>query len=91
MRFVGDEPHEADASVVTTVDYPSSDGRPMAESDAQRIPLTDTVERLGQHFRDRDDVYVTGNHHDEPRERAGPVAVSSPRRRRRDRVDAAAR
>ena len=43
----------------------------MAESDAQRIPLTDTVERLGQHFRDRDDVYVTGNHHDEPRERAG--------------------
>ena len=71
MRFVGDEPHEADASVVTTVDYPSSDGRPMAESDAQRIPLTDTVERLGQHFRDRDDVYVTGNHHDEPRERAG--------------------
>ena len=43
------------------VDYPSSDGRPMAESDAQRIPLTYAVERLGQHFRGRDDVYVTGN------------------------------
>ena len=33
----------------------------MAESDAQRIPLTYAVERLGQHFRGRDDVYVTGN------------------------------
>ena len=43
------------------VDYPSSDGRPLAESDAQRIPLTYAVERLGQHFRGRDDVYVTGN------------------------------
>ncbi len=43
------------------VEYPSSDGRPMAESDAQRIPLTYAVERLGQHFRGRDDVYVTGN------------------------------
>ena len=43
------------------VDYPSSDDRPMAESDAQRIPLTYAVERLGQHFRGRDDVYVTGN------------------------------
>ena len=42
-------------------DYPSSDGRPMAESDAQRIPLTYAVERLGQHFSGRDDVYVTGN------------------------------
>ena len=43
------------------VDYPSSDGRPMAESDYQRTPLTYAVDRLRHHFRDRDDVYVSGN------------------------------
>ena len=43
------------------VDYPSSDGRPMAESDHQRTPLTYAVDRLRHHFRDRDDVYVSGN------------------------------
>ena len=43
------------------VHYPSSDGRPMAESDSQRIPLTYAVDRLRHHFRDRRDVYVSGN------------------------------
>ena len=43
------------------VDYPSSDGRPMAESDHQRTPLTYAVDRLRHHFRARDDVYVSGN------------------------------
>ena len=43
------------------VDYPSSDGRPVAESDHQRTPLTCAVDRLRHHFRDRDDVYVSGN------------------------------
>ena len=41
--------------------YPSSDGKPMAESDFQRTPLTYAVERLRQHFRSRRDVYVSGN------------------------------
>ena len=44
-----------------TVDYPSSDGQPMAETDHQRTPLTYAVDRLRHHFRDRPDVYVTGN------------------------------
>ena len=43
------------------VDYPSSDGRPMAESDFQRTPLIYAVDRLRQHFRSRRDVYVSGN------------------------------
>ncbi|MDE0022979.1 MAG: Uma2 family endonuclease [Spirochaetaceae bacterium] len=43
------------------VDYPSSDGKPMAESDFQRTPLTYAVDRLRQHFRSRRDVYVSGN------------------------------
>ena len=44
-----------------TVDYPSSDGKPLAETDHQRIPLTYAVDGLRHHFRDRSDVYVSGN------------------------------
>ena len=43
------------------VEYPSSDGQPMAETDHQRTPLTYAVEALRYHFRDRADVYVSGN------------------------------
>ena len=43
------------------VDYPSSDGQPMAETDHQRTPLTYAVDALRDHFRDRPDVYVSGN------------------------------
>ena len=43
------------------VDYPSSDGQPMAETDHQRTPLTYAVDALRLHFRDRPDVYVSGN------------------------------
>lgn len=45
----------------TTVDYPDSDGLPMAESDFQRKPLTYAVEALDIYFQDRPDVYVSGN------------------------------
>jgi hypothetical protein len=34
----------------TTIDYPSDDGLPMAESDFQRKPLTYAVEALGVYF-----------------------------------------
>ena len=43
------------------VEYPSSDGLPMAESDFQRKPLTYAVEALGLYFQARPDVYVSGN------------------------------
>ena len=43
------------------VDYPASDGQPMAETDHQRTPLAYAVDRLRLHFRDRPDVYVSGN------------------------------
>jgi Uma2 family endonuclease len=46
---------------LATVEYPSSDGLPMAESDFQRKPLTYAVEALGIYFQDRADVYVSGN------------------------------
>lgn len=41
--------------------YPESDGQPMAESDIHRSDLIYTVEALTQFFRDREDVYVSGN------------------------------
>ena len=44
-----------------TVEYPSSDGKPMAESDSQRIPLTYAVDRLRYYFRNHADVYASGN------------------------------
>ncbi len=43
------------------VEYPSSDGKPIAESDSQRIPLTYAVDRLRYHFRNHADVYASGN------------------------------
>lgn len=46
---------------LTEIEYPDSDGLPMAESDFQREVLIYAVEALRSHFRDRDDVYVSGN------------------------------
>lgn len=46
---------------VRQVEYPSSDGQPMAESDFQRKSLTYGVEALSIYFQDRPDVYVSGN------------------------------
>jgi Uma2 family endonuclease len=45
----------------TEIEYPDSDGLPMAESDFQREVLIYAVEALRIHFRDRDDVYISGN------------------------------
>ena len=43
------------------VDYPSSDGSPVAESDFQLTPITYAREALRDYFRDRADVYVAAN------------------------------
>ncbi len=44
-----------------TIGYPSSDGEPMAETDFQYIPLTNTVSALRVRYHDRPDVYVAGD------------------------------
>ena len=44
-----------------TVDYPDSDGQPVAETDFQRIPLWYANDVLARHFRNRSDVYVSAN------------------------------
>ena len=43
------------------VDYPSSDGQPMAESEFQLIPLIDAIAALRSHYAHREDMYVVGN------------------------------
>ena len=43
------------------IHYPSSDGKPMAENDAQRSAIMYGIGALILHFRDRPDVYVSGD------------------------------
>ena len=44
-----------------TIVYPYEDDEPLAETDFQYVPLTETVSALRAHFRDRSDVYVAGD------------------------------
>ena len=46
---------------VTQTEYPSADGKPVAESDYQLTPLTYARDGLRHYFRRRPDVYVAGN------------------------------
>jgi Uma2 family endonuclease len=48
-------------SLNTDIDYPDSDGKPMAESDYQRPYVAYGTEILTIFFADRPDVYVSGN------------------------------
>ena len=41
--------------------YPSSDGKPMAETDVHRNLMTDFIQMLDDYFQNRLDVYVSGN------------------------------
>ena len=44
-----------------TLVYPSSDGKPMAETDKHRKLMMDFIQMLEYHFRDANDVYGSGN------------------------------
>ncbi|MHB1559410.1 MAG: Uma2 family endonuclease [Isosphaeraceae bacterium] len=43
------------------IEYPTRDGKPMAETDLHRRDLTDTIQTLEDRFADRPRVYVSGN------------------------------
>src|SRR6516162_6796690 len=43
------------------VDYPTTDGKPMAETDLHRQDMVDVIETLRDYFEHEPDVYVTGN------------------------------
>ena len=44
-----------------TIDYPTSDGKPMAETDLHRRLMLDLIETLEAHFQDDPSVYVSGD------------------------------
>ncbi len=52
---------DADEVDDLSIIYPSSDDEPMAESEQQYIPMTETVAEMRHWFRDRPDVYVIGD------------------------------
>ena len=61
------------AVVPETIEYPESDGLPMAENDFQLRTMTYAIEALDNHFRTRSDVYVSGDlfiYHEENNNRA---------------------
>ena len=43
------------------IEYPESDGEPMAETDKHRDLMFDLIASLKNHFADKPDVYVSGN------------------------------
>ena len=44
-----------------TIEYPEEDGKPLAETDFQFVPLTYAVSALRARYADREDIYVAGN------------------------------
>ena len=44
-----------------TLTYPSSDGKPMAETDRHRKLMVDFIQMLEHHFREANNIYVSGN------------------------------
>ncbi len=45
----------------TKIEYPESDGKPMAETMTHRKAMNDVIEMLDHLFRDKPDVFVAGN------------------------------
>lgn len=43
------------------IEYPESDGQPMAETDIHRDEMTDAILTLKERYREASDVYVAGN------------------------------
>jgi Uma2 family endonuclease len=50
-----------DSAYDDEIEYPTSDGEPMGETDLHRDMMIDLIESLKQHFRPQPDVYVSGN------------------------------
>ena len=44
-----------------TLTYPSSDGKPMAETDRHRKLMMDFIQMFEHHFREANNIYVSGN------------------------------
>ena len=49
------------AVALPVVEYPSSDGKPMAETPVHRDVMIDAIQILKRRFANRSDVYVSGD------------------------------
>jgi len=49
------------APTAPEIEYPETDGKPIAETETHLQAMTDTIETLADHFRDQPDVHVGGN------------------------------
>jgi Uma2 family endonuclease len=49
------------ASAILKVEYPTTDGEPMAETPVHRQVMADVIDMLQAHFASQSDVYVSGN------------------------------
>ena len=47
--------------ILPDVDYPTGDGKPMAETPVHRVNMTDSIAMLEGWFGERQDVYISGN------------------------------
>jgi len=73
------------------IEYPETDGKPMAETDFQREPLSYCVDALDTHFVDNPQIYVSGNllvyyMEDNPKKSFAPdvfVVLNIPKHKRR--------
>ena len=45
----------------TRIEYPTSDGKPLGETDVHRRQIMDLISALDVYYRDQADVYVSGN------------------------------
>ena len=54
-------PYDGDEVDDLTIEYPSSDGEPMAESDYQYTPMSYAVSSLRVRYHGREDVYIAGD------------------------------
>lgn len=52
---------QQDIQSAPTLDYPESDGKPMAETDLHRDLMNDSIETLKEYFAAEPNVYVSGN------------------------------
>jgi Uma2 family endonuclease len=43
------------------IEYPTGDGKPMAETDVHRDDMVDVIDTLRYHFTDEPNVYISGN------------------------------
>lgn len=47
--------------ILPDVDYPTGDGKPMAETPVHRVNMTDSIAMLEDWYKERRDVYISGN------------------------------